>query len=153
MTPPAGQPDTFDDGDAQHAAGQRKYSGAALMSDSGVSVASEVEIAATWWRRFKGLQFRKPLPDGHAILLRPCSSIHTFWMRFAIDVVFVDESGRMVQIERNVGPWRTVIAKIRSAAVLEMTSGSLPAKLTVGDILTWKSGEHHWPLLESPPTK
>ena len=126
---------------------------ASLMSESGVLIATMVEIADTWWLRFKGLQFRKPLPDGHAILLRPCSSIHTLWMRFSIDVVFVDEAGRVVQVDRAVRPWRTVISKTRSAAVLEMTAGALSEGLSVGDVLMWKSGERQWPLFESPPDR
>ena len=115
--------------------------GTSLVTESGASIAAHVEIADNWWKRFKGLQFRRPLAKDHAILLRPCPSIHTFWMRFAIDVVFLDGEGRVVDIRRNVRPWRTVIPKTRSVMVVEMTSGALPAHLTEGDVVRWSDGE------------
>ena len=133
-----------------HSPGQHE---AYLITDSGLPIATKVELADTWWKRFKGLQFRKPQPDEHAILLRPCSSIHTFWMRFSIDVVFIDEASRAIEVVRAVRPWRVVIPGTRSVAVLEMTSGSLPEQLTAGDALQWSTGERVWPLLESPPVQ
>jgi uncharacterized membrane protein (UPF0127 family) len=120
-----------------------------LVTESGLVVARHVEIAADWWSRFKGLQFRNSLPEEHAILLRPCSSIHTFWMRFAIDVVFLDSDGRIADIRRTVRPWRAVLPESSSVAVLEMTSGALPIHVSHGDLLCWSDGERRWPLTES----
>ncbi|MHC4880525.1 MAG: DUF192 domain-containing protein [Planctomycetota bacterium] len=117
-----------------------------LVSSTGISIATEVEIADTWWRRFKGLQFRQRLPENHAILLRPCSSIHTFWMRFAIDVAFLNGDGCVIDIRRNVRPWRVVLPKARSVAVLEMASGELPAQLSEGDAVCWSDGKCRWAL-------
>ncbi len=114
--------------------------GTSLVTESGVLIAAHVEVADTWWQRFKGLQFRRPLAKDHAILLRPCPSIHTFWMRFSIDVVFLDGEGRIVDLRRNVRPWRAVIPRVRSVAVVEMTSGALPALLHEGDLLRWSDG-------------
>ncbi|MBL6705487.1 MAG: DUF192 domain-containing protein [Planctomycetaceae bacterium] len=111
----------------------------ALVSQSGETIATTVEIADSWWQRFKGLQFRKQLPDGHAILLRPCSSIHTFWMRFSIDVVFLDGDLCVIEIHRDVRPWRTLIPQTRSVAVLEMSTGSLPVCIRPGDVLAWSA--------------
>ena len=74
-------------------------------------------------------------------------------MRFSIDVVFIDEASRAIEVVRAVRPWRAVIPGTRSVAVLEMTSGSLPEQLTAGDALQWSTGERVWPLLESPPVQ
>jgi len=122
-----------------------------LVSQSGDTIATTVEIANSWWQRFKGLQFRKPLPDGHAILLRPCSSIHTFWMRFSIDVVFLSEEGRIVEIRKGVRPWRIVLPKPGSFVVLEMTAGALPAFLSNDDVIRCFDGNLHWSPSESSP--
>jgi uncharacterized protein len=73
--------------------------------------------------RMRGLLGRTELPRGEGILLRPCGSIHTFFMRFPIDVVFVDREGKVVGVERDLKPWRT--ARRRGAkAVLELTAGA-----------------------------
>ena len=73
--------------------------------------------------RMRGLLGRSELPRGEGILLRPCGSIHTFFMRFPIDAVFVDRDGRVVGVERELKPWRT--ARRRGAkAVLELAAGA-----------------------------
>jgi uncharacterized membrane protein (UPF0127 family) len=73
--------------------------------------------------RMRGLLGRTELPRGEGILLRPCGSIHTFFMRFPIDAVFVDRDGKVVGVERELRPWRT--ARHRGAkAVLELAAGA-----------------------------
>jgi uncharacterized membrane protein (UPF0127 family) len=72
--------------------------------------------------RMRGLLGRKTLPRGEAILLRPAASIHTFFMRFPIDVVFVDENRRVLSIAHRVAPWRAAAAR-SAAAVLELAAG------------------------------
>jgi hypothetical protein len=84
----------------------------------------------------RGLLGRDELPRGEGILLRPAGSIHTFFMRFSIDAVFVDRDGVVLSIERDLGPWRT--ARQRGAkAVLELAAGTtLESDLEVGQRLT-----------------
>jgi uncharacterized membrane protein (UPF0127 family) len=83
----------------------------------------------------RGLLGRSGLPEGEGILLRPAGSIHTFFMRFAIDVVFLDRDLVVVGIEPSLGPWRT--ASRRSAkSVVELASGECErCGLEVGDTL------------------
>ena len=59
------------------------------LSTSGV-VVERLIFAATFWTRFRGLQFQKSLPSDEGLLIAPCRSIHTHWMRFAIDVAMLD---------------------------------------------------------------
>ncbi len=70
-------------------------------------VAEEVRLADGIWSRFWGLMGRKALPEGVAFLLRPSSSIHTAFMRFPIDVVFLDRSLRVLEPDLLVkgGDW------------------------------------------------
>ena len=96
-------------------------------------VVERLEVADGFWSRLKGLQFRRQLPPGSGFLLIPCSSIHTCWMRFAIDLVMLDDTGRVVDIRASVPPWRFVIPKQKTHAILELPSGS--ASVSVGEQL------------------
>ena len=87
-------------------------------------VATQVEIAATRRSRRRGLLGRDHLDEASAMLLAPCSSVHTVGMRFPIDVVFVDRQGYAVKVVRNLRPWRMALS-ISGRAVIEMAAGSL----------------------------
>jgi uncharacterized protein len=79
-------------------------------------------VATTALRRMKGLLGRARLGRDEGILLRPASSIHTAFMRFPIDAVFLDADGRVLRVAANVKPWRA--AGCRGArAVLELSAG------------------------------
>jgi hypothetical protein len=87
-------------------------------------VATSVEIAATRKSRRRGLLGRRGLDETSAMLLAPCTAVHTVGMRFAIDVVFVDRQGYAVKIVRDLRPWRIALAA-GASAVIEMAAGSL----------------------------
>jgi uncharacterized protein len=85
--------------------------------------------------RMKGLLGRRNLPSGEGLLLRPASSVHTFFMRFPIDVVFLDADGRVTSIRPEVPPWRMVGAR-GARAVLELAADEAERRgLSVGDRL------------------
>ncbi len=96
-----------------------------IERDSGQLIVDRLEVADGFWSRFKGLQFRRALPAGTGLLLVPCASIHTFWMRFALDVIFLSDAGRVLEVRTNVRPWRMVIAARGTHAVLEVTAGKV----------------------------
>jgi uncharacterized membrane protein (UPF0127 family) len=96
-------------------------------------VATRVEIAATRTTRRRGLLGRDGLEASSAMLLAPCSAVHTIGMRFPIDVLFVDRQGYAVKIVRNLRPWRIALAS-GGQAVIEMAAGSLAwDSVQVGD--------------------
>lgn len=81
-----------------------------------------IRHARRFWQRAIGLLGRRALAADEALLIRPCSSIHTFGMRFAIDVVFLDRAGVVLALHPALPPWRT--ARCRGAqAVLELAAG------------------------------
>jgi uncharacterized protein len=84
----------------------------------------------------RGLLGRGRLEPGSGLLLRPAFSIHTMFMRFPIDVVFLDRDLRVVDIRPSLGPWRA--ASVRGArAVLELAAGEAERRdLASGDRLT-----------------
>lgn len=87
-------------------------------------VAAAVEIAATRQTRRRGLLGRDRLEESSAMLLAPCTAVHTVGMRFAIDVVFVDRQGYAVKVVRGLRPWRIALAA-GARAVVELPAGSL----------------------------
>ena len=110
--------------------------GGALRNVSNAQVvAAYVELAVTRAARRRGLLGRDSLEPGHAMLIAPCSSIHTWFMRFPIDVIFVARDGRVVKTRAAMPPWRLAAAP-RSYAVVELASGAIAkANVTIGDRL------------------
>ena len=93
-------------------------------------------LAETALTRMKGLLGRRSLPSGEGILLKPASSAHMAFMRFAIDAVFLDRDLRVVKIAAELKPWRAAGAR-GSKSVLEIPAGEAARRsLTVGDRLT-----------------
>jgi len=102
---------------------------------TGDVVVSHLMVANTFFRRFRGLQFAKQLDSGSGLLLVPCTSIHTFWMRFPIDAYFLSNTGQVVQINREVRPWRCLVSGKKPQAVLEVASGASHNAIQLGDDL------------------
>jgi uncharacterized protein len=82
----------------------------------------ELFVARSPWARLRGLALRRKPPKGHALVVPGCRSVHTFGMRFPLDVVFLDGDSRPVRIERSVPPGR-VLRDARAAAVVETRAG------------------------------
>ena len=81
-------------------------------------------VARTFAERMRGLIGTKDLGPGEGMLIVRCGAIHTFFMSFAIDAVFLDRRGRIVRIVRNIPPWRPwVWGGFRAASVLEVKAG------------------------------
>ena len=100
---------------------------------SGDLVVPELHVACTFFSRLVGLQFRRQLPAGQGLLLLPCASIHTCFMRFAIDAVMLDGAGTVLRVVRNIRPWSGAFAPRGTRAVLELSPA--PATLAAGDQL------------------
>jgi len=109
---------------------------AALINDrTSAVVAENVELAATRRQRRTGLLGRPSLDPASAMLITPCCSVHTVFMQFPIDVVFVDRGGRAVRLVHALPPWR-MAAAMRAHSVIELAAGRLEAcGIQVGDRL------------------
>jgi uncharacterized membrane protein (UPF0127 family) len=110
-----------------------------LNGRSGGVVASEVEVAHTRATRRRGLLGRNHLDASAALVLSPCVAVHTAFMRFSIDVVFVDRAGTIVRIVHRMAPWR-IAGSRRAHTVIELAGGCASARdLAVGDRLYFAS--------------
>ena len=106
------------------------------MQARSTTLAPHLDRASNPFSRFLGLMGRSRLEEGGGLLIEPCSSIHTFFMRFPIDVVFIDRDSRVVRMAENVKPWRIMLGGKGAHAVVELAGGVLAGTaITVGDQL------------------
>jgi uncharacterized membrane protein (UPF0127 family) len=89
----------------------------------GSVLAERAERAETFWGRLKGLLGRSRLCGGEGLHITPCRSIHTFFMRFPIDVLFLDERQTVLRVSRALAPWRTLVCT-RATSALELPAGA-----------------------------
>jgi uncharacterized membrane protein (UPF0127 family) len=107
-----------------------------VVERTGVSLASALETASTRWQRVKGLLGRSALSADGGLLIRPCRAVHTWFMRFSIDVVFVDRTLRVVRVVHRLAPFRTASGGRQAHAVIELPAGRAAASgLVEGDRL------------------
>ena len=126
----------------------------ALANDDGTVVCEHCLLAETWFTRLRGLLGRKGLAEGEGLLLRPASSIHTAFMRFTIDAVFIDRENRIVKVASELRPWRMAACR-GSRAVLELPAGEAARRgMRPGVSLTqvWRSEPASRRRPQAPPS-
>ena len=110
-----------------------------LRREDGRVICETCTVADTTMRRLRGLLGRSGLRGGEGIVLRPAWSIHTGFMRFPIDVVFLDPDLTVIHIAHALSPWKT--ASIRGAReIVELPAGECERRgLEIGDRVAWAS--------------
>lgn len=94
--------------------------------------------ANRFFSRLRGLLGRVPLTSSQGFLLTPCAQVHTFGMKYPLDIIFIDKTGRITKCVPNLKPNR-MAASIKAYQALEMCSGQIQAqKIKVGDQLNWQ---------------
>ncbi len=93
-----------------------------MRGEGGRVVCERCELADGPVSRARGLLGRTGLSQGDGLLLKPTFSIHTFFMRFPIDVVFLDRDGAVVDVVTRLKPWRAA-TRVRARAALELAAG------------------------------
>ena len=103
---------------------------------TGAVLAGRTARAATYFARLLGLLGKSALAEGEGLLIEPCASVHTLFMRFPIDVAFLSPELRVLRAVSHLKPWRVRWDR-RAGAVLELPAGTLTRTGTrVGDELT-----------------
>jgi len=106
-----------------------------IDTETGDVLLKKLEIADTFWKRFRGLQCRRLLAVDAGLWLKPCSSLHTCFMRFPIDVVMLDAEGVVLGIKSQIRPWRAVICDRGTTQVVETSPGCITVE--TGTRLSW----------------
>jgi uncharacterized protein len=110
-----------------------------LVGQQGQVVCERCEIAESSLKRVRGLLGRKELVHGDGLLIRPTWSIHTWFMRFPIDVVFLDRELTVLELKEHMRPWKATAHRGAHAA-LELPAGAAGrVGLEVGERLAWGS--------------
>ena len=110
-----------------------------LRREDGRVVCERCIVADRAHRRMRGLLGRRGLRPGEGMVLRPAWNVHTAFMRFPIDVVFLDSDQVVVRLERAVAPWRTVSCR-GAREVVELSAGECERRgLELGDRVAWAS--------------
>ena len=108
---------------------------------TGSVIADVVEPALDSKSRRKGLLGRDTLADSHALVLAPCGSVHTFGMRFPIDVLFVAADGCVIKIVEQLGAWR-MAGSLQACIAVELSTGSVQRHdVLTGDRLSIQTRE------------
>ena len=91
----------------------------------GQSLVTRGKAAANFFTRLRGLIGRPPLEDGEGLLILPCNSIHTHFMGFTIDVLYVSRDHQIVAIDEAMKPWRFGRIHSRARFVVELPTGTV----------------------------
>jgi uncharacterized protein len=104
-------------------------------ASTGALVAQRLFRAEGFWARGLGLLARPPLGEGEALWLDPCAGIHTWGMRYPIDVLFLSPEMRVLRVAAGVQPWRVRLAPPGTRSVVELRAGSAETAVSAGDFL------------------
>jgi len=101
-----------------------------------IELASHARVADNVWTRGRGLIGTRPLQPGEGLIIRPCKGVHTWFMSYPIDVIYVDREERVVALDPEMRPWRVGRPRARSRYVIELPAGTIQRTGTqVGDQL------------------
>ena len=105
----------------------------ALNRTRGVCLAENVRVARTHWTRLRGLigTDQTSFQGGQALWIVPCRGVHTLAMNYPLDLIYLDRSGYVVDLQAEVRPWRFAPVHLRAASVLELPVGVIRRSGTV----------------------
>jgi uncharacterized membrane protein (UPF0127 family) len=104
-----------------------------------VPLVTEANFADTFWLRLRGLLGRSSLGEEEGLILVGEKSIHTLFMKFPIDIAYIDKGHKIIRIDENMVPYRLGPFVTQSAYVLEMSIGTIAKTATeVGDQLSFE---------------
>lgn len=102
-------------------------------------LSNDILIADSFVDRLIGLMFKSKLVGAEGLLIDPCRSIHTCFMKYNLDIVFISSEKKIVKIIRNLKPWRMTWIYFSASMTLELPAGKLPMDVVEGESLEVKS--------------
>lgn len=117
--------------------GERSELAAKIVNlKNNIIIADRVILADTFLKRLKGLMFKPNLRERECLIINPCKMIHTFGMRFSLDIIFLSNSNIVLETIKDIRPNHISLYVLESTKVLELPAGTLKATNTVkGDLL------------------
>lgn len=106
-------------------------------------IAQHVRMADTYLSRLFGLMGKAGLPESEGLWIVPCRDIHSCFMRFEFDAIFVDKQQQVLHLVERMRPWRVSKMVWDGHAVLELPAGAIAASGTqIGDLIELRNGEN-----------
>jgi len=105
------------------------------MKNSSEALTGNILHAKNWLDRLIGLMFAERTIKIDGLLIEPCNSIHTCFMKFNLDLFFLNKNNEIVCIIRNLKPWRFTRPYFQARKVLEVKEGIIPQHVQIGDKL------------------
>lgn len=87
-------------------------------------IVDQLQLATSWLERLVGWQFRSQPPSGSGLLLVPCDSVHTCFLRFSLDIALLDQNGCVLGVRNDLCPWRAILPVSNVFAVVEVPAGT-----------------------------
>lgn len=107
-----------------------------LDEDTGLTIVENLKPAYSFTKRLKGLMFDKRMQPQSGVHIKPCTSVHTFFMKFPIDIIYVDREMKVVGLEHSLEPGKTGKRFKNVHSVIELEVGRiLDLGITVGQTL------------------
>ncbi|WP_457577939.1 DUF192 domain-containing protein [Desulfomarina sp.] len=111
--------------------------GKIFINSSRIPLFSHINRTESCFERIRGLLGTASLEEGHGLLIKPCNSIHTFFMKIPIDVLFLDREDKVIRIKSHMKPGRLSTC-LQASSVLELMAGQVHISgIQQGDRLTW----------------
>ncbi|MDR0953357.1 MAG: DUF192 domain-containing protein [Elusimicrobiota bacterium] len=104
-----------------------------LNKSNGKVIADKLVLKASLFGRLKGLLGTSGLKEGEGIILKPCAQIHTFFMRYPLDAIFVSKDLKVLSVIENMRPWRLSPFVFKALYTVEVAGGSLKGGVKAGD--------------------
>lgn len=104
------------------------------ISYNGKIIGTDIALADNFWTRLTGYMFRKS-PHVSGILFEPAKAMQTTFMNFGLDIIFLTEENQVVEVLRNVKPWRHTWFYSKARKALEVPAGTIPQELKSGDTI------------------
>tara|TARA_Y100000591_G_C21633038_1_gene593811 strand:+ start:74 stop:418 length:345 start_codon:yes stop_codon:yes gene_type:complete len=106
-----------------------------IKTKENIYIAKEAIEAKSSLQKMKGLMFSKGMDGFDAMLFKRCNSIHTFFMNYPLDILFINREMKIVKIIRNLKPWRMTRLYFSAYQALELKGGTLDERVQEGDVL------------------
>lgn len=105
------------------------------------TILENILLANSFWSRFRGYMLRK-VPHASGILFITSCSMQTTFMRFNLDIIFIDEHNKVVKVLRNIKPWRFTKIYKGTSKVLEIPANNRPSDFLEGEIIIFSKSTH-----------
>lgn len=100
-------------------------------------IAENVDVANSFFTRTLGLIPKNAISDNEGLIIKPCCSVHTFFMKFSIDVLFINRKNEVIALYENVRPYRILPVHFTSSYVIELCANQISrTNVNIGDIIS-----------------